>query len=289
MGCLKISHNYLAELKIVSEKKDVRSEKTFKKERSYLEARYYNPKISNWLSVDDPLINGHYLDGNHDGGVFNSFNLSAYGYCRQNPVLFIDPDGNQFEAVRDVLKNKVMPLVESAGNKLKQTIAQAKTTATRMINQAKQNVVQAVGTKEARNKILNATRKISKDAQTSSLIGIGVGAGLSVVPVTAPVGFSTMAAGAVLNTVSSAVEAGADVLQAINNDDTQGKSAYTTTVNFVIGEGIEFMVNKIAPGAGESTKPVKDEIIKRVLPEASGQLNSEINKQELGEYKPVNE
>ncbi|MFA9290439.1 MAG: RHS repeat-associated core domain-containing protein, partial [Solirubrobacteraceae bacterium] len=65
----------------------------------YYGARYYNPKISNWLSVDAPLINGHYLNGNHDGGVFNSYNLSAYGYCRQNPVIYIDPDGNQIRPV----------------------------------------------------------------------------------------------------------------------------------------------------------------------------------------------
>ena len=50
-----------------------------------------------WLSVDAPLINGYYLDGNHDGGVYNSFNLAAYSFCRQNPVIYIDPDGNQFK------------------------------------------------------------------------------------------------------------------------------------------------------------------------------------------------
>jgi RHS repeat-associated protein len=61
----------------------------------YYGARYLDQKLSIWLSVDKPLIDGTYLRGEHDGGVYNSFNLAAYAYCRQNPIVFIDPDGNQ--------------------------------------------------------------------------------------------------------------------------------------------------------------------------------------------------
>jgi RHS repeat-associated protein len=67
----------------------------------YYGARYYDPRISLWLSVDALLINGYYLDGNHNGGVYNSFNLNPYSYCRVNPVLYFDPDGNQFKAIRE--------------------------------------------------------------------------------------------------------------------------------------------------------------------------------------------
>ena len=62
----------------------------------YYGARYYDARVSNWLSVDAPLINGHYLNFNHDGGVLNSFNLGPYTYCRLSPVVLIDPDGNQY-------------------------------------------------------------------------------------------------------------------------------------------------------------------------------------------------
>jgi RHS repeat-associated protein len=109
MGCLKISHNYLTELKIVSEKKSVRSGKTLKKGRSYLEARYYNPRISNWLSVDpialyDPVNETeHYLDGEHNGGYFNPKNMSVYGYTYQNPVLYVDPNGKQSNATNPLV------------------------------------------------------------------------------------------------------------------------------------------------------------------------------------------
>jgi len=68
---------------------------------SYLGSRYYNPRESVWLSVDPPLINGKYMNGEHNGGVYNSFNLNGYIYCYQNPVKLLDPDGNQTNAVEN--------------------------------------------------------------------------------------------------------------------------------------------------------------------------------------------
>jgi RHS repeat-associated protein len=62
----------------------------------YYGARYFDSKLSVWLSVDKPLIDGTYLRGEHDGGVYNSYNLNSYSYCRQNPILYVDPDGNQY-------------------------------------------------------------------------------------------------------------------------------------------------------------------------------------------------
>lgn len=61
----------------------------------------YDPKVSNWLSVDpialyDPIDETeHYLDGQHNGGYFNPTNLSVYGYTYQNPIKFVDPNGKQ--------------------------------------------------------------------------------------------------------------------------------------------------------------------------------------------------
>ncbi|MDY6930099.1 MAG: colicin E3/pyocin S6 family cytotoxin, partial [Pseudomonadota bacterium] len=64
----------------------------------YFGARYYDPRTSVWQSVD-PIL-GDYLG--HDprtlrgmGGVFVSQNLSLYSYTHQNPVKFVDPDGNE--------------------------------------------------------------------------------------------------------------------------------------------------------------------------------------------------
>ncbi len=46
----------------------------------YYGARYYNPRTSLWLSVD-PLAEKYP-------------SMSPYNYCANNPVVFVDPDGN---------------------------------------------------------------------------------------------------------------------------------------------------------------------------------------------------
>ncbi|SDG36968.1 SpvB/TcaC N-terminal domain-containing protein [Epilithonimonas hungarica] len=67
----------------------------------YYGARYYNPRTSLWLNVDplasyNPIMEiEHYIDGQHNGGVYNSGNLNPYIYCYQNPVIYVDPNGKQ--------------------------------------------------------------------------------------------------------------------------------------------------------------------------------------------------
>ena len=66
----------------------------------YYGARYYEPKLSVWISVDpisnyDPLNSENYLDGEHNNGFYNNMNLNPYSYCYLSPVILIDPNGKQ--------------------------------------------------------------------------------------------------------------------------------------------------------------------------------------------------
>jgi RHS repeat-associated protein len=76
----------------------------------YYGARYLDPKTSRWLSGDPAL--GEYLPvapvsddaKKHNqslpgmGGVFNTVNMHAYHYAGNNPVKYVDPDGEASEA-----------------------------------------------------------------------------------------------------------------------------------------------------------------------------------------------
>ncbi len=71
----------------------------------YYGARYYDAKTSLWLNTD-PLSGynpvqevEHYIDGQHNGGIFNPMNMSTYSYTYQNPIRYIDPNGKQVDVV----------------------------------------------------------------------------------------------------------------------------------------------------------------------------------------------
>lgn len=70
---------------------------------SYYGARYLDMKTSLWLNVDplatyNPVFEDEfYFDGDHNGGVYYSGNLSPYIYCYQNPIKYVDPNGKQTE------------------------------------------------------------------------------------------------------------------------------------------------------------------------------------------------
>jgi len=77
----------------------------------YYGARYYNPRVSLWLNVDplasyDPIMNAeHYIDGQHNAGIYNSGNLNPYIYTYNSPIVYIDPNGKQAKVTDVALVN----------------------------------------------------------------------------------------------------------------------------------------------------------------------------------------
>jgi len=53
------------------------------------------------LADYNPFYNSeHYIDGQHNGGVYNSGNLNPYIYCYQNSIRYTDPNGKQVDAIK---------------------------------------------------------------------------------------------------------------------------------------------------------------------------------------------
>jgi RHS repeat-associated protein len=104
----------------------------------YYGARYLDPKTSRWLSADPAM--GEYLpsapisdearrrNGNlpGQGGVFNLVNLHVYHYAGNNPVKYVDPDG---ESIKDFF---LLPFrnIKTAGSSAKKSLENYKDTIT---------------------------------------------------------------------------------------------------------------------------------------------------------------
>jgi RHS repeat-associated protein len=68
----------------------------------YFGARYYDARVSRWISAD-PALEKYIPDRKKEkdkeeklpaGGIYEPANIDVYGYVGNNPILYIDPDGN---------------------------------------------------------------------------------------------------------------------------------------------------------------------------------------------------
>ena len=65
----------------------------------YYSARYYDPKLSIFISVD-PLAEQ---------------TMDPYGYCYQNPINFTDPTGMLGDDIIEILKNMIFMCTKAEG------------------------------------------------------------------------------------------------------------------------------------------------------------------------------
>ena len=87
---------------------NLRQRNFLRRSRRIHTARYLDPKTSRWISADPAMYQGDYIPGApindearkrngnlpSQGGVYNYVNLHVYHYAGNNPVKYVDPDGN---------------------------------------------------------------------------------------------------------------------------------------------------------------------------------------------------
>ena len=232
---------------------------------TYFGARYLDMKTSLWLNTDplsgyNPIQETeHYIDGQHNGGIFNPMNLNTYTYTYQNPINFIDPNGKQvyFDAgslIQQQLNSTVYTLKQKVIDKyngVKQAIKNTYNTTKNSIVQTGKNAQTWV--KNNRNTILKAS-EIMQDVGDGIAV---VGYALTATGVGAKIGIPLAAIGNGVSTIGSLVELGVQL-----NDNDLDKAGIN--VGFmVLDKAAEKGINKLLPGAGNKGVNVGKEFLKQ--------------------------
>ena len=88
----------------------------------YFGARYYYARVSRWISTD-PALEKYMPDRKKEkdkeeklpaGGIYEPANIDVYGYVGNNPILYIDPDGNFRFGKRPLRHSKTLQIIGTA-------------------------------------------------------------------------------------------------------------------------------------------------------------------------------
>ena len=187
----------------------------------------------------------HYIDGQHNGGVFNSFNLNTYGYCYQNPVLYVDPNGKQAyfqgmfnqSAIQAAAWNQQHPQKPITSDVLKD--------AARGVQKDISNIASKLPTAA-----LRIGAKIAQDVGDGASF---VGYGLTLTIAGSEVGIPLSNIGNAISSVGNYMEIGADLLE--GNGGKSVKDIAKTIVLGTVQNQINKKIEKI-PGTNKLTKEI---------------------------------
>ncbi len=174
-------------------------------------ARFYDPALGRWFTPD-ALAEKYYSD-------------STYGYALNNPILYIDPDGNQVAMCCEKLQGFVAGMVD---NTFGTNIRSKGSTA-----EFREGVMQANGTSLAIATILLIDGTVSTTAGTGGLVASGAAASTGV---GAPVGgIGAAASGGLLAKGAAELTIGgvmmANTISNMNNDANSGNGDSSTQSN----------------------------------------------------------
>jgi RHS repeat-associated protein len=220
----------------------------------YYGARYLDPKTSRWLSGDPAMgeyfpvapVNDDAKKHNQNlpgqGGVFNYVNLHAYHYAGNNPVKYVDPDGEVFNFAIGAAVGFVSSAAVEVGGRM-------------LAGQSFSDAVKNTFTDKKSIAIIITSTAIG--ALTSGVSGIAVKAATKGASSVAQVALTTIA----INTASGAVDAAA-------------KDVVTRAIR---GEGQSLRGTAVATAKGAVSAFVASGITQTVISASSARISEVVN------------
>ena len=222
---------------------------------TYFGARYLDMKTSLWLNTDplsgyNPIQETeHYIDGQHNGGIYNPMNMATYSYTYQNPIKYIDPNGKQTDAIASYFQGKLQGIGTYVQYKVSKTYNDTKQA---IINTAKQA---QTWVKNNKKEILGFAKEMQEQGDNATKIGLGAAAvGVAFEGVGAAPGLAYAGAGALTSSVGDGIEIAVELITQDFSNNATGKAIYNKTVSKIIDKAVD----KAIPGPTPSIqKPIE--------------------------------
>ncbi|WP_425413730.1 RHS repeat-associated core domain-containing protein [Riemerella columbina] len=237
----------------------------------YYGARYYDARVSLWLGTDplsgyNPIMETeHYIDGQHNGGIYNPMNFATYSYTYQNPIRFIDPNGKQvqFDA-RVYIKQQL----DSRVNHIKRKLNNIENKVSTAYNNVKQETIRVA--KNTQTWVKNNKREIIRNAKIMQKTGddmvvgglVIAAMGSSVAGVGAAPGLGTAGVGKATSTAGVLIEVGVELITGDYSNNATGNMIGNEIMSIIIDKTVDATIPGPTPSVKTETKRVLDEMNK---------------------------